>query len=53
MTLQSDDVVHDGKVITSRGPATAMQFALYLLQLLKGEEVARQVGQGMLALPRE
>jgi len=52
MTLQNDDVVQDGKVITSRGPATAMSFALYLLQVLKGEDVARQVGAGML-LPGE
>ena len=50
MTLQNDDVVQDGKIITSRGPATAMSFALYLLQLLKGEDVAQQVGAGMLAV---
>ncbi len=30
------------------GPAMAMCFALYLLPLLKGEDVARQVGAGML-----
>ena len=50
MTLQNDDVVQDGKIITSRGPATAMSFALYLLQVLKGEDMAQQVGAGMLAV---
>ncbi len=37
---QSDtqNVVIDGKVITSRGPATAMSFALELLKLLKDEK---------------
>ena len=48
LTLLSDDVVQDGKIITSRGPATAMVFALHLVQLLQGEEVALRVGQGML-----
>lgn len=49
MTLQSDKVVQDGKVITSRGPATAMVFALHLLALLCGDAPAHQVGQGLLA----
>ena len=37
----------DGKVITSRGPGTAMDFALELIELLEGpakrEEVNRQL----------
>lgn len=48
LTLVNDDVVQDGKIITSRGPATAMAFALHLVKLLKGEEVALRVGQGLL-----
>lgn len=48
MTLQSDKVVQDGKVITSRGPATAMVFALHLLALLCGDAPAHQAGQGLL-----
>jgi len=33
-TLVEDPVVCDGKVITSRGPGTAMDFALTLIELL-------------------
>lgn len=41
-------VVVDGKVVTSQSPATAMAFALKLVELLRGTEQSRQVGQGML-----
>jgi 4-methyl-5(b-hydroxyethyl)-thiazole monophosphate biosynthesis len=41
-------VVVDGNVVTSRGPATAMAFALKLVELLAGEETARDVAEGML-----
>lgn len=41
-------VVVDGNVITSQSPATAMAFALALVELLSGAEQSRQVGQGML-----
>lgn len=43
------NVVVDGKVITSRGPATAMQFALELVKVLKGEEVFNSLKEGLLA----
>ncbi len=36
-------VVSDGKVITSRGPGTAMDFALELIEKLAGPEKRRQV----------
>ena len=36
-------VVRDGKVVTSRGPGTAMAFALELLTLLMGEDARRMV----------
>ena len=36
-------VVSDGKVITSRGPGTAMDFALTLIQHLLGDESRRAV----------
>jgi 4-methyl-5(b-hydroxyethyl)-thiazole monophosphate biosynthesis len=42
------DVVVDGNLITSRGPATAMPFALELLKTLKGKETAETVAKGML-----
>lgn len=37
MTYQQDRVVVDDKVITSRGPGTAMDFALTLIELLLGK----------------
>ncbi len=36
VTYVSDPVVRDGKVITSRGPGTAMDFALELIEVLAG-----------------
>lgn len=43
VTLSTDVVVHDGRVITSRGPGTAMDFALSLVEALSGPEVRRQI----------
>jgi len=40
-------IVIDGKIITSRGPGTAMDFALQLIQLLAGDEVRKQVEAGL------
>ena len=34
--LREDPVVTDGKIVTSRGPGTAMDFALHLIELLAG-----------------
>lgn len=45
----AEDVVIDGNVITSRGPATAMRFALALAERLAGDKKARHVGMSMLA----
>jgi 4-methyl-5(b-hydroxyethyl)-thiazole monophosphate biosynthesis len=44
----SDNVVVDNNYITSRGPATAMDFALELLKIIKGEEVAKTIRGNML-----
>lgn len=41
--LSDAAVVVDGKVVTSRGPGTAMEFALTLIALLLGEEKRRAV----------
>jgi 4-methyl-5(b-hydroxyethyl)-thiazole monophosphate biosynthesis len=43
-----DTVVTDGPVITSRGPGTALPFALNLVADLCGETVAAQLSEGML-----
>lgn len=44
-----DDIaVGDGNVITSRGPATAIYFALKLVEKLKGAEVVEKLREGML-----
>ena len=40
-------VVKDGKVVTSRGPGTAMDFALELIETLVGRETREQVEAGL------
>jgi transcriptional regulator GlxA family with amidase domain len=40
--------VHDGRVLTSEGGAHSFDVAMYLVDLLYGEEVARGIGQGLL-----
>lgn len=46
--VTQDSVVHDGKVITSRGPGTAMDFALTLIEILSGKEKRDEVAAGLL-----
>jgi 4-methyl-5(b-hydroxyethyl)-thiazole monophosphate biosynthesis len=43
-----DAVVDEGKVVTSRGPGTAMEFALALLEKLVGKATAQEVGKALL-----
>lgn len=45
-------VVVDGKIVTSNGPSSALLFALKIVGISKGEEVAQQVAAGMLLYPR-
>ena len=40
-------VIQDGRVITSRGPGTAMDFALHLIELLAGKATRDQVEAGL------
>lgn len=47
MTYVEEPVVVDGKVVTSRGPGTAMDFALTLVELLAGPEKRRAVEAGL------
>tara|TARA_R110001583_G_scaffold8049_8_gene39256 strand:+ start:654 stop:1298 length:645 start_codon:yes stop_codon:yes gene_type:complete len=44
----TDDVVVDGNLITSRGPATALPFALTLVELLCGKSIRDDVAAAML-----
>jgi 4-methyl-5(b-hydroxyethyl)-thiazole monophosphate biosynthesis len=43
ISLSDKAVEHDGKVLTSRGPGTAMDFALALVEALTGAEKRQQV----------
>lgn len=43
------DVIVDGKVITSRGPGTAMNFALEIVKILTNENTYLNVKNGLLA----
>lgn len=45
--ISNDAVVIDGKVITSRGPGTAMDFALTLIESLMGKAKRDKVEQGL------
>lgn len=44
---REEAVVQDGKVITSRGPGTAMDFALHLVEQLVGREKRNEVEAGL------
>lgn len=47
VTLLQDAVVQDGTVITSRGPGTAMDFALTLIENLAGKDARNNVEAGL------
>jgi len=46
--VQKDRVVEDDGVVTSQGPATAMEFALALLARMAGQKTADRVKGGLL-----
>jgi len=45
---QAAPAVSDGKLITGRGPAFALDFALEIVKAVRGEEVAAKVKKGLL-----
>ncbi len=47
MRCMADAVVGDGKILTSRGPGTAMDFALALIETLSGKEKRDQIEAGL------
>ena len=46
--LSEDPVVRDGGIITSRGPATAMDFALTVIEELRGKDAADKIAADLL-----
>jgi len=47
INLINDDVAIDGNIITSRGPGTAMDFALTLIEKLVGAKIRNDVEAGL------
>ncbi len=48
MVYEEKPVVVDGKVVTSRGPGTAMDFALTLIELLAGKGKRDEVEKALM-----
>ncbi len=46
---QEKPVVRDGNIITSRGPGTALPFALEIVEYFQGEGVRQELAENMLA----
>lgn len=47
--ISSENVIINHNIITSRGPATAMEFALALVKELKGEDKFKEIKSALLA----
>ena len=47
--INNKNVVIDSNVVTSKGPATAMEFDLEIVKILKGDEIYFSVKNGLLA----
>ena len=47
-TPTGQSVCQDGTIVTGQGPALAMEFALKLVEVLKGKTVRDEVASGLL-----
>jgi 4-methyl-5(b-hydroxyethyl)-thiazole monophosphate biosynthesis len=47
--LLDERVVVDGRLVTSQGPGTALEFAFYRVSMLFGEDKVREINRGVLA----
>ncbi len=47
-TISTKTVVEDGNVITGKGPGVAVQFALKIVETLKGKDVAENVAAALM-----
>ncbi len=45
--VSTEEVCHDGNIITSRGLGTAIAFALEIVKTFQGEEAARKLAHGV------
>jgi hypothetical protein len=50
VTAVDANVVVDGRVVTSRGPATSTEFALALVEQLHGKEKVEQIAKAMVRI---
>ena len=48
LTPVSAETVQDGNIITGKGPAFAMKFALALVEHIRGVDAAKEVADGLL-----
>jgi len=48
VTYEDQSVVVDGNIVTSKGPATAMAFALRIIDLLRGKKVTDPIREKLL-----
>ena len=48
-TMKDQAVVEDGKIVTSKGPGTAIEFSLKMIEKLEGPQKSQEVRQGILA----
>ncbi len=49
INFSHERVIVDGHVITSRGPGSALEFSLQLVEVLVGKEHAKELSEGLLA----